>query len=215
MKSFHFFVDDYVFGNSVVFRDKIDIVNVLLGTVKYINTMALEEINSIVAGEIELIIHVDKMSRVFICKDAKIHTFQFPFTVSEENGNLRAYYNGFELDSKVSSILSSIFIRLSSFIESIEIMLDLFIDTMKEYEIENKYYTACCWELVVYLLSFEPGYLRYDYDSERQNGALHPLNHLDIFYTNKSTFKLGLEENIDKYKFINILDINKECKFLK
>ncbi len=215
MKTFDFFVEEYVFSHNVVFRDRIDIINVVLGTIKYVNTMSLEELKLAENGEIEVTIHVDKMSRVFICKDAKIHTFQFPFTIIEENGSLSVYFNELVLDSKVSSILSSIFNNNSLFSESIDIMLDVFIDAMKEYEIEHKYYTESIWAIVIWLLSFEPGYLRYDYDPERQDGEYHPLNHLDIYYTNRNTFKLGLEESVDKYGLINILDINEKCKFLK
>lgn len=214
MKTFDFFVEEYIFGYKLIFRDKIDIINVILNIIKYVNTMSLEELKLSRIGEIEVTIHVDKMSRVFICKNEKIHSFQFPFTITEEDEMLRVYFNELELDSKVSSILSSIFEQSSLLSESIDIMLDVFIDTMNEYDIENKYYTESIWEIVVWMLYFEPSYLRYDYDPERQEGEYHPLNHIDIYYTNKSTFKLGLNEGVDKYDLINILDINKKCKFL-
>jgi hypothetical protein len=63
------------------------------------------------------------------------------------------------------------------------------------------------WDLIKNLLTFEEGYVRYDLDSERADRQIHPENHLDIFYTNPNSFKLGLLQEIQLDYFLDILDI--------
>ena len=70
------------------------------------------------------------------------------------------------------------------------------------------------WQILKELLVFESGYLRYDYDKERENGNLHPLNHLDINYSSNATFKIGINNTIDCNTFIDILDINTDSYFI-
>ena len=64
------------------------------------------------------------------------------------------------------------------------------------------------------LLTFDVGYIRYDYDEEHYNGRIHPLHHLDINYTNQSTYKIGLNQSLDILEFKSIIDNQKECWFL-
>ena len=64
------------------------------------------------------------------------------------------------------------------------------------------------------VLSFEIGYLRYDYDERYNNGDIHPLNHLDINFTNGSTFKLGLKEKINQTVLDDIVDTGTNCHYL-
>lgn len=40
---------------------------------------------------------------------------------------------------------------------------------------------------------------------------MHPLNHIDFYYTNSNTFKLGITNKISLKKSIEIIDINKKC----
>ncbi|WP_144034144.1 hypothetical protein [Sporomusa silvacetica] len=56
---------------------------------------------------------------------------------------------------------------------------------------------------------------QYDYDVEREDGKKHPLNHLNIYYTGKNTFKVGLPQEINNGQIIDLLNLNTECKFLK
>ena len=43
----------------------------------------------------------------------------------------------------------------------------------------------------------------------------HPLNHYDIFYSSINSFKLGLKKEISHEDFINILNTNKDCKYIE
>ena len=64
--------------------------------------------------------------------------------------------------------------------------------------------------------------LRYDYDKDeyekfklKEEKNKHPLNHYDIFYSSINSFKLGLKKEISHEDFINILNTNKDCKYIE
>lgn len=215
MKKYKFITIDYSIGVVSSIREKQDIILLLLNTIKYVSSSTLKELTSVTDGDIKLVIYVDKMSRVFYCKEEKIHTFQFPFSIIEEDGKLKVYHNEYELDSKVSSILIAIFQSGRRFNESLEYVFDVFMETMKDFEIADNSFEKFCWDLVVCLLTFESGYLRYDYDDERDDVKKHPLNHLDIYYSNKNTFKIGLDVKMNSDDLLNLLDINENCRYLK
>ncbi|MFL0250138.1 hypothetical protein ACJDT4_06860 [Clostridium neuense] len=215
MKSYQFKVNEYLIGGSTAIREKVDVIKLLIGTIKYISSVTLDDLHSRLENDITVIIYVNKMSRIFYCQNEKMHTVQFPFSILEEDKKLKVYYDKYELDSKITTILADIFNHQIEFNESLESMAEVYYNTMKEYEAESGIYNELCWEILLYLLSFEPGYLRYDYDLERQDPIVHPLNHLDVYYSGKNTFKIGLDKKINKDDLIDILDINTNCKFLK
>ena len=74
-------------------------------------------------------------------------------------------------------------------------------------------YTSSC--MILRLLSMELGYIRYDYDPEHENGKFHPLHHLDINYSSKGTYKLGMNNKIQINDFVDLLDVKKECRYIK
>ena len=80
------------------------------------------------------------------------------------------------------------------------------------------------YTFITNMLSFEEGYIRYDFDEENssekiymnepQKKYLHPTYHLDIFLHTYSTFKVGLSDKINVVDFQNILSPNVNCHFL-
>jgi len=80
------------------------------------------------------------------------------------------------------------------------------------------------YTFITNMLSFEEGYIRYDFDEENSSEKiymneyeqkyLHPTYHLDIFLHTYSTFKVGLSEKINVVDFQNILSPNLNCHFL-
>lgn len=87
-------------------------------------------------------------------------------------------------------------------------MYDCFIKVLDEYDIKNPIFENMYWNTIYDLLSFEPGYIRYDIDfSERIDPEYHPAHHLDINYNNASTIKIGLPKEINFDEFIKILNI--------
>lgn len=69
-------------------------------------------------------------------------------------------------------------------------------------------------KMILRLFTTELGYIRYDYDEIHQNGNLHPLNHLDINYSSKGSYKLGLKKRIEIEEFLDILDVQTECRYV-
>ena len=55
--------------------------------------------------------------------------------------------------------------------------------------------------------------MRYDHDEDPQrvNLILHPINHLDFFYSSNCTFKIGLKDRIDVADLKSIMNINEKC----
>lgn len=70
------------------------------------------------------------------------------------------------------------------------------------------------WSFLISFISYESGYLRYDYDPKNSKGKIHPLYHLDIFYTNYSTFKFGIKKAMPIKDFINMFDSETDQLYL-
>jgi hypothetical protein len=198
-------------------RSKADIIRLLIAIVRYLNIASPNELEKLTIenrpGDIVLILHVDKMSRIFISDNDKIHTFQFPFSVGVSDGKLHIAFNGIQIDNGVVSILNT---ALSEFEDwyPLEQIIEKYWEAIDDFEIskaEAQIYNG----MITYLLSFEPGYLRFDYDQDNKSNERHPLNHLDIYYTNKNTFKIGLLDKLNHIQLIDILNISTPCLTLK
>ncbi|ACL22018.1 hypothetical protein Dhaf_4008 [Desulfitobacterium hafniense DCB-2] len=172
-------------------------------------------------------INLDNMKRCFfsiqnsdsyICKH---FTFNFPFRISEENGiyQLETFNGGIMIKSSHIAILRSICSNgafderecrhglLLDFSQLIELtLIDLNLD-IKSYERDLN-------QILMELFTFEPSYIRYDYDEKNEDGKIHPLNHLDIFYSQSTSFKLGCER-LELKEFMDILNTGTECSYIK
>jgi hypothetical protein len=89
-----------------------------------------------------------------------------------------------------------------------------FIDPIISFE-EN------IWTTFRDLLISEDGYIRYDKDEKGYKEAKlkkeehrHPLNHIDVFYTNQLTLKLGLTEEYIDTDLIDMMNTNTNCRYL-
>lgn len=219
MKRYNFKITGSLKKEFGSIREKSDIIKFLLNIMQYISSLPLKELIYSESNEIKsgLVIHIDKMSRIFYCEENKIHTFQLPFIVNTENENISFCYKDQTIDNKTLAILLSIFLKQTQITKSLDLALDIFMNTMEEFCVDNQYYSNYCWDLIIFLLSFEPGYLRYDHDShpDRMDPYMHPLDHLDLFYSSNNTFKIGLNSRINQNNLIDLMDINIECKYLK
>jgi len=149
---------------------------------------------------------VDKMSRLFFYRGNKYFSVAFPFTVVNDGGEVAKIttYSGKILDfgniSAVISILDSdYFIRHPSLID---------------FPIEPKSIEELGIYFLEEIMQFEPSYIRYDNDESNQNGRLHPLNHLDINYSQYGTYKLGLRNGINVEYFEDLQNTNTDCSFV-
>lgn len=214
-KNFEINISDYLFDIIMKpIRKKEDIAILLLETIK---AFLLGNIISDIDSKGKIILNINKMSRLIFKTSDKYFSFNFPFSVEKifsTKDHLRIYDSNFciTLDSKIIAVLLSLFREDILAQKSLDELYDHLYDSQAEIE---EYDIDSAWLILKKIIMFESGYLRYDYDEEHQNGLLHPLNHLDIYYSSNNTFKLGLDTRISINKFIDILDVDTNCHFLR
>lgn len=203
-----------IFFPSQRIKTKKQILKILLETVRVMlvenSDENLKEQNSYFK------VVIDKMSRIFYFSDKKYYSIYFPFTYIIDNGkNVISFKNQIEINSQIISNI--IEILNDTRFESIY-SLD-FIEPINELE---SYYEDKLWFLIRELIMLEDGYVRFDNDIDNFNKAkqegkehTHPENHLDIFYSNGNTFKIGLERIIKTLEFEDYFNVATDCKYLK
>ena len=163
--------------------------------------------------EAHIIIWVDKMSRLFLNQDQKIHCLNYPFDIRDQGGVLQFFYLKRKLDSISMNVVLSILSNFDAIQKSLDDMLDCFIETMTEFSVKLDSDMHFYWNLLMYLLTMETGYLRYDHD-EMNNAPLHPMDHIDFFYSNRNTFKIGLKRKLTWQDIKEIIDTRDICHYL-
>lgn len=210
LKRYEFDIDkSYLTRFFLPIRDKVKVIEILMESLKYMSlNPTIPEENK--AGKI--ILKVDKMSRLFFFTKEKSFSIAFPFFISRKNNTYNfTFKNSFEINlSLISQVIATIKCDRFNSKCSLE-----FIEPISDSEDEN------FWILLKELFLMESGYIRYDYDPEnykkfKNEGRehAHPLNHFDIFYSSNSTFKIGLRSALAEEDFIDLLNINTDCKYL-
>lgn len=216
MKAYGYKLAPQAIKYSSAIRNKTDIIKLLVEISRLINIESPQVLSKIsldyTPGSIHVIIYIDKMSRVLIKEQNKIHSFNFPFSLRENSNQFILSCNSFDIDSGVCSILSTVFNDISD-TTSLESILEKLWDTMDDTG-DSKDETRSVTQLITFLLSFEPGYIRFDHDEKNAKGDLHPINHLDINYHSNTSYKLGLTSMVDIYDLIDIIDIYTDCMYI-
>lgn len=177
-------------------RSKIDVLYRLMRAIKTISTTSIA--NSHRSAE-KVHIIVSKMNRIVYESDNKIFSISCPFSVNEKDGFLEfRTQSHVVIDSYISSAIISLLDTDDIFTGSIDAFAFPMIDAEMSPNFEM-------WPIVRDILMYEDGYLRYDHDEERE-GINHPINHLDVFYSNQATFKLGVDAKLSESVFAQILD---------
>lgn len=157
-----------------------------------------------------LSILVSTMSRLF-CEATdgkKIYSVSFPFTIKTDGTEIFFFSRtGIEIDSQISSMVLTL------------VNADGILDAVDPYAFIDPILTAIdinegAWSLLRELMLAEDGYVRYDWDTARANGHLHPEHHLDLCYSNASTFKIGLRRQLTQAEFQTILNVETDCHYL-
>lgn len=197
-------------------RNKIDVLILWMRTLKLI-LMKLQIEEEPINGPLEISLFSD-MSRIFYCLEDKIFSVNFPFNVTWDSDKSipvefkTKYWQGINLHivSKVISILST-----SSFetLTDINSILDRITEKDDDYSSVIPHHFDV-WSFISELLIADDGYIRYDHDPGGAKEHLHPLLHLDIFYQNTTSFKLGLYQKLDLEVITNILDKNSDCHYV-
>ena len=97
--------------------------------------------------------------------------------------------------------------------KSIEYVMERYWDITTDFEVgtDNKENYG---HLIVYMLLFEPGYLRLDDDKDNESEGTHPLNHIDVNYANPNTYKIGLPNKWTCERMIDFVNIKKPCSVI-
>ena len=181
-------------------RNKNDCVSILLEAVEnfiYHNEAIKEIQNNTMLLE---------NGRLFVFLENKYFSIKFPFQIKIEEKEIKFYINNIELNSIILSAIRYAFLNISNNI------LDILCQIEEEYEQIN---IDEIEEIIIAMLLLDDGYLRYDHDAKNENGKLHPLDHLDIFYTNNSV-KLGLKDKLSQKNFVKIISKKyDECCYLE
>ncbi len=212
MKQYYLSLNKCLYDKFPPIRTKEDVIFVLLEVMRYSFNFSLAPSKDI--EQVNIIIYVDKMSRIIYGDKEKIHSFQLPFSVYEQEEKVCFSYNGQDVDSKSIAVLSSILQCSKKIYNSLESLIDIFMDAMEDFEIEELELQSTYWNMLLFLLMFECGYIRYDYDPIRENVEMHPLHHLDIGYSSNVTFKIGLKQQFASEDLIKLMDINAKCHYL-
>lgn len=196
---------------SIPLCEKKDIINLILDT---LNALELGDYVEDVKGN--LIVKVDKMSRVFYCLDDKFFSIKFPFFIEErEEGGYTVIDNAseYEISNRLISLMRNIMTKFDSRVRTLEELLEqLYYDPADEGYSEND--INICWGILMKMLMMEVGYIRYDYDELHENGDFHPLKHLDINYSSNCTYKLGLKSELKQAEFVDLLDTQTKCRYV-
>ena len=197
-------------------KTKAHIIEILMETTRFIllqNDSAFIVNDADATGKI--ILYIDKMSRLFFFADKKYYSIVFPFHFIEEDGKYKILFKSkievnSQLISKVISIIKCDEFKANCSLEFTQPICDY------QDECDENF-----WEFLRELLLMEDGYIRYDLDQNEYNKAKergeenkHPLNHYDFFYSSNATFKIGLNERLTHDGFLNLLNVNTDCKFI-
>lgn len=189
-------------------RNKQQLDLLLLETIKMFTMGNINIVKNNIVGKITL--YVDKMNRFIYEIEDKIFSINCPYACVEEED--KYIFKDTSLNLEINSKLIS---SVTTIIKSENVnFFDEFMDTVIDSVIDIEEDINLVWEVLKSLHCIEYGYIRYDYDEERQEGKIHPLNHLDINFMNSNQYKIGLNNRITLEEFINILDLTTGCYYL-
>lgn len=189
-------------------RDRLDVIELLMKSIK---VMLVNDQPPAEQASGSLILSVSKMSRIFFLAKTKIFSINFPYSTQfDEDSNSFSFTtrSRANIDNRRTSIILE-WINGSDRRQSKE-LFDApyeFIDIAPDDEELP--------DLLLELLLMDDGYIRFDHDIERSNGHMHPLNHLDVFFSSSATFKIGLHKKIQCEDLIDILNLHSNCHYLE
>lgn len=203
---------------SNAIRGRLDVIKVILQVSDYLIDKQYSVCHNLEnIDNNQPFLYVDKMSRLFIPEKTvgeilKIYSIVFPFSYNADQHVLS--FNQININNSLNSCMKTIINVFDGVLpETMEKILDRCWDVCNDNDLS--YQQDDLVAVFTELLTFDIGYVRYDYDEEHQNGDMHPTYHLDINYSNQSTYKIGLIQPIDTLRLEAILDTKQECWFLK
>lgn len=192
------------------FRSKESMIAFWMEAAKIISIYDSEAAEAAEAVDLPGVIEVRtaKMKRIFVEYDGKSFSAAFPMSIKIVDGfNICTLKSGIEVNNKISSEVLR-FLESSSFDQS---DLDGFIDGIFDSSDDDP---NTLWQVISELVRADDGYVRADHDPENEKGNLHPLDHLDIFYSQGATFKVGLSGKMSLVGLSDFLNLRTDCRFL-
>ncbi len=197
-------------------RNKTDLIKLLLNIFTPSNLQLIKN-----KEDVTVIMQMEKtINRIYIFENenVQIQSFHSPFILHNDKGGgyVQLENSIFPdcIDEVVISFLKTFFNSYIEYESNFEDFMNNFMDYYYEIIIdENKIKNY--WNLVLYLLSFDSGYIRYDYDPANSNGKVHPLYHLDVNYNDNATYKIGLETHCTYQMLLDMVSRQTNCKYLK
>lgn len=196
-------------------RNKVQVLKIMMEAIKIILSASS---NKTQLGGNYMVLKIDKASRLYFILENKIFSISFPFVISESDESYQIFSSSECFEHEIDNNVTSNVLACLNSIEESQVACSIDFAAILEEESTN----LDLFPFIKELLFVEDGYIRYDYDEKNHESAkkkgnphLHPLNHLDIFYTNSNTFKIGLGDKIDYSAFDNILDADTSCLYLQ
>lgn len=209
MKRFDLAIDQYqadeLFGSV---RSKTDVIILWMQAIKIFLANQPADGEKKVA---DISIVVRSMSRLFceLNNGEKIFSVAFPFNSRKEGEKFEFYTRaGLLVDSRVSSQILTL-VQGNQIFDCTE--FNDFIDPIFDASANDN----TLWSLIRELMLVEDAYFRYDKDVARINGHIHPEHHIDMYYSASGSFKIGLDQQIDKASLISIVSIETDCHYLR
>ncbi|MGP1431705.1 MAG: hypothetical protein ACTTJ4_05260 [Treponema sp.] len=205
-KEFRFYAYKKIISFTHSIRSRKDIIELILNliTKEYLSDSQHKQ-------DISIIFYMAKMVRVFIYERLdKIHSFNIPFLIKGTHDGF-GFFNkqNILITAEIVSFLKTVFHQVDIANPKLYSNIEHIFDILNEYNIKEELFDSY-FGLIIDLLSFEPGYLRYDHDVDNIK-INHPEYHIDFNYSQNGTFKLGLNKMLSEYDFINLVDIQ-SCK---
>lgn len=220
MKRYKFKIDEILLKKlQLPVRSKFDLIRILIECIKYMSVNIFLDYSKTVEQPF-FVLYISKMSRLIVVLEYKIYSFRFPYTVIEDESKRTLTFNDRNTNTEINGLSTSIIMSFinSSNTESIDNYNVLFSDILEEVLCDFKQdllEDKPIWcSILNELLMFESGYIRYDYDTQNENERIHPKCHIDVFYSNGNSCKIGLKQEIGVDWFIDFMDISTACKIL-
>jgi hypothetical protein len=201
---------------SFAIRDNFHLVKLILNFIDYIlNYYPYEDFTSRSIHKLNIV--KNQSFRIIFQEEDKIFSICFPFEIKKEVNNYTIFDRNLgEISNQELSLLNQIFnndkiCNISDALESYGNLEFLY----NEDDYPNMLWTLNeVWELVIKLITYEYGYVRFDHDPTNAKGKIHPLFHLDMSYCNHATYKFGLNKNLSLDQFTDIFNPETDQLFI-
>lgn len=209
--------NDYKSIFPCAIRTRFDAVITLLETLKFLVTVyGIQSQVTKTSVDYQVFVYKDKMCRlVFKVHDIQLCSLSIPFTLVKFDNELALNHNSLVSPLSMREMLFAIdFFKEIKQLSGQSLGFYEYFGVFDALDFQSKSEREQVWQIINILTYHEDGYLRYDKDSENENGRLHPLHHIDVCYSSHSTFKIGLEAALNLNSFCDFLNIKTDCHHL-